>query len=275
MTTKQSTTLTSDFLEESVRLERFRPSTALCYKGDLAKYQAFLERQRGCGSHPSLDTAAKNLLLLQAKEEDVRAHVEELEWEHSINTVGRHVAAIRRFYGWLIDQKRVTRNPAQRILIRKHARRSMPTITREQVAMFFEDTGSMLETHMRDRAIIEILCSHEHLRLKDLLPLTRTHCFEKEGRFHITVGDSPAQVLSLDERVSRILSQYLRIRPQTPGPTEQQPLFVSMKGGDITDRALRRRIQRRLQKIGVSVRFNLKDLRVVYKQHLQASNPSS
>ncbi len=111
---------------------------------------------------------------------DVNRHIRDLEDDNrKPATIQRRISAIRGFYDWLIALEAVTRNPADKNLIRRvrASRRQDQTITfltRDQARQLLAATDAAGEAARRDRALIMTLL-HCVLRRSEAAAMNLEH----------------------------------------------------------------------------------------------------
>ncbi|GBQ23262.1 site-specific tyrosine recombinase XerC [Acetobacter estunensis NRIC 0472] len=208
------------------------------YRGDLARFLAFLTRHHG--GEPSLDTLRTTALA------DLRAWLAHEQTEALAPRIGgrpttrdkaartraRRVSALRSFYRFLARHLGVE-NPAPSLLTTPRTKRPLPRPLPVEAAM---EVGEEVAAHEsdamaqeRDRALFLLLygCG---LRISEALSLD-------VGDLDIALGSGALRIRGkggkerLAPLVPRVEEALRRWRGLHPSPAKDEPLFVGVRGG--------------------------------------------
>ncbi|MDW7712594.1 MAG: tyrosine-type recombinase/integrase, partial [Deferrisomatales bacterium] len=186
----------------------------------------------------------------------LRAFLASLYARHARTSIGRTLSGIRVFFRYLVREGLLPGNPADGIAAPK-ARRVLPTFLPVDEAFHLLDAvkGDGLLAQ-RDRALLEVLYG-TGVRVGELVGLTgrdlrlpaRTARIRGKGRVE---REAP-----LTEAAARALESYLERRREAGRPLEAGgPVFLNARGGRLTDRSVRRVLDRWLRKAALARRVS-------------------
>jgi integrase/recombinase XerC len=156
------------------------------------------------------------------------------EKQQAVATVNRALVMLRRFFGWLVEQKKVSANPAEKV----------KELKRQELAPKGLDTSSIrsllraveLRNDIRANAMFHLML-YTGCRVSDAanLELNDLMLSERSGTVVFRFGKGNKQrSVPLPLPARRAMQAYLDIRP----PVESQFVFIGERG-PITDRGLR------------------------------------
>ncbi|MEA2347295.1 MAG: integrase/recombinase XerC [Thermoleophilaceae bacterium] len=172
-------------------------------------------------------------------------------------TVARKIAAIRGFYGCMMELGKITANPGDLVASPRRAS-DLPRILKPAEASALLDsipTGTPLE--VRDRAIFELAYA-AGLRAEEMVNLDLTDLNPDGEELRVTGKGSRTRVVPAGEVVWSALGHYLeRGRPALIGgsDTPEPALFVSKTGRRLSTSDIRRRLRTWTQRPGLPVDF--------------------
>lgn len=187
--------LVEAFLDALAAERGLAKNTVDAYRGDLTRLGKDLEEHG-----EALETA---------KVETLRRHLRDLRrQEISARSVRRALAAIRGFYGFLIEQRLRTDNPAVHLVSPKTAKTLPKVLTESQVDALLEIPDISTPLGLRDKAMLELLYA-TGLRVSELVGLT-------VGQLRLDVGfllaygkGSKERIVPVGERAELWARQYL------------------------------------------------------------------
>ncbi len=247
--------------ERHLRDERgVSPHTRAAYVRDVGDFAAFLSRE--FLNRPPAEIAASDADVLA-----VRSYLAHLRSRGlSKTSMGRHLSALRTFFAFLSREGRTSANPA-RAVATPRAGRSLPR------TLSVEETASVVEAGpvgaggltARDRALLELLYA-TGLRVSELVALDLED-IDLSSRQLRTLGKGRKErILPFGAKAETALRLYLRERE--PG---EPALFLNAAGGRLTDRSVRRILDRALRLAGVTRHASPHALRHSFATHLLAA----
>lgn len=159
-------------------------------------------------------------------------------------SIARHLSSIRRFYDYLLRERKVRDNPALDVRAPKSGRRLPGVADVDQINQLL-DSGAEGPLEIRDRAMFELLYS-SGLRLAELVGLDLGALDARAGEVRVLGKGNKERVVPVGRKALLALQDWLNVRPAM-AREGLAALFVSQRG----DRLSARSVQLRLQRWGV------------------------
>jgi len=197
-------------------------NTVSAYQRDLAKFNAFAQKQK-----LSLETIKRDDLV------DFLAGLYRQKLESK--TVARHLVTIRNFFRFVQTQELISADPSQNLESPK-IRRALPGYLRlEEVERLLEQPDSKTPIGLRDRAMLEVLYS-TGLRVSELIGLSVTDLDSKVGSIRCIGKGDKERIVPAGRKALGAVEKYLREgRPKLLGKAVgSRALFVNRRGGSLS-----------------------------------------
>ncbi len=237
----------------------YAPATIEIYRKGLDQFAAWLT------DHDISDIRAVTAQVML----DYRAHV--MARPLAMETKALRLRSVRRLFEHLEQTHQLLVNPAEKIVetCRKNQKIG-PTLTKEEVKKLMAQPNLSLKTHIRDRAIMEVLYS-TGIRLNELLCLEVYHADLKERVLYIRKGKGNRQrVVPLGKQAAAFVKEYLeKIRPYyaRKHPKERR-LFLLNTGQAMTPASVRGLLLTYRRQAGISTSTSPHTLRRTCATHL-------
>lgn len=238
-------------------------------------FETYLRVERGCSRHTVRNYIAdveqlaewlskKGSSLLTATRRQLRGFlVDEAERiaqrggarrRLSPATVSRRKASVSTLYRYLLREGKVSRNPAINLPATKVPRRLPEVLSvREVENLLSQGSGEVDAQLVRDLAVIELLYS-TGMRVSEVVALDIQDVDLSRGTVRVRHGKGGKERLAfLGEFARRALERYLSHRATWAGPTAGPALFIGKRGKRLSDRGVRRLLDRRAVRIGKPV----------------------
>ena len=270
--------------ERHLRDERVvSPHTGTAYGRDLRDFAAFLSRE--FLNRPEAEIPASDIDLLA-----VRSYLAHLRARGlSKSSSGRHLSALRAFFRFLGREGRSEANPA-RAVATPRADRALPRTLSVSEAAAVVEAGKDGETDLtaRDRALLELLYA-TGLRVSELVALDLPDVDLASRQLRTLGKGRKERIVPFGEKAAAALREYLRERPGGRGggepgvsrsrggrrpsrrASDADALFRNSRGGRLTDRSVRRILDRALRVAGVTRHASPHALRHSFATHLLAA----
>ncbi len=181
-------------------------------------------------------------------------------------TIARRVATARSFFRFLHREGHVAANPALGLARPKQDRHLPSFLSVEETVRLMEAPTGDSFAPSRDRAILETLYS-TGLRVSELVGL-KVRDVDLIGGSLRTVGKGKKERLApIGSYSLQAIRSYLKtLTDEQSGP--DRPLFQNQRRGRLTDRSVRRILNRYLAQVSVARRISPHSLRHSFATHL-------
>ena len=247
----------SAFLVHLASEKRHSPRTCDSYQRDLRRFGDWLQGGQASAWH-------------DVSGHDVRRYVASLSREGlGGRSIARHLSAIRRFYQYLLREKQVRDNPALDIRAPKSGRR-LPRVADVDQLNHLLDARPDDPLEVRDLCMFELMYSCG-LRLSELSGLDLDAVDARGGEVRVLGKGSKERVLPVGRKALQALSAWLAVRPGLATESERA-LFVSQRGGRLSNRSIQARLGRWGVAKGAEQRLHPHMLRHSFASHLLESS---
>ncbi len=231
------------------------PRTLAAYRRDLIQFSRWYSES---GSDP-----------LAVSHREVRRYAAYLSASGCApSTVARKLAALRRFYGFLLRTDRIAQNPADLVSAPKGASRLPRVLTTEQMAEILETAPARTPLELRDRAMIELSYSCG-LRSEEVISLSIDSLDFDSEQLSVVGKGSRHRRLPVGEPAQRAVEDYLgRGRPSLVDEMSERALFISRNGRRLSPSDVSRRLSARVRDAAAASGISPHALRHSFATHL-------
>jgi integrase/recombinase XerC len=241
------------------------PQTVRGYRADLREFDAFLRRRGGGRAAP----------LAAIDHRTIRAWLAALQESGAArSTVGRKLAALRSFFRWCVRGGLLKSSPAALVATPKQERRLPRALSEAEVESLLDSAFGQAPLDRRDRAILELLYA-SGVRVAELVgaDLGDLETREGEGMLRVLGKGRKERLVPVGSKAVAALRAWLPARAslsvERPGrPGDRDALFLNGRGGRLTDRSVRRILERRLLRAALRRRVSPHALRHSFATHL-------
>lgn len=203
------------YLQAAVVESGLAEQTLSAYAADLERYFAHLS-ETGIQSPDAV------------RREHVLDHLIRLRKEGlSARSATRHLSAIRRFHGFLCDERIATANPVDGFDSPRLARGLPHALSQREIERLLVPASADGDRALRDGAILEVFYSCG-LRISELASLPLNHVLLEESSVRVLGKGSKVRIVPLGERAAGRIRAWLPVRSSW-GPRENT-LFLSTRG---------------------------------------------
>ncbi len=257
--------LIQDFLEHLDLERNLSPHTLRAYRGDLDRFLTFLARD-------FLNARPREIRPADVEPAAVRAFLAAMSRQGlTRRSQGRALSAVKSLFRFACLNGRLAANPAESVRTPKQEK----TLPRHLRPGEIEDLIDSAQTDdplgRRDRAILELLYA-TGLRVGELVSLDWPDV-DLEARVLRVMGKGGKErMVPFGRPAAEALKAWLAdsesLIAERPAPRSREPVFLSKTGRRLSDRAVRRIVDRRSAAAGVPAGVHPHTLRHTFATHL-------
>ena len=253
-----------EFLSSLRHVRNYSPETLRAYESDLTWFISFLVDGGGgvtVGAEPDprrIDTQV------------IRAWLAKMhEREDKRSSMMRRLSALRSWYDWMRREGIVKTNPARDVATPRQERKVPRFLDQADVVRLIEspDDGDLLGA--RDRAVLELLYA-TGMRVSELASLTLADLHTTDNEMRVMGKGSKERWVYFGSRARTSLTNYLVLRRRAGGVVSgrSDALFINARGTRLTDRSVRRIVDRHVRAAALRQRISPHGLRHSFATHL-------
>jgi len=233
-------------------------NTISSYGCDLAKWVNFLEKD--------------GLLVEKAKRKDVQDFIEHL-YKRGLeaSSVARHLVSLRNFYRFLIQERKVPRDPTRDLDTPKLWQRLPKFLSEDEIDTLFDQAcppGASSAKKLRDRAILELLYA-TGMRVSELINLRLTDLQIEVGVVRCTGKGSKERMIPVGRSALSAIESYLHGgRSHLLKGDSPDYLFLNFRGWPMSRVGLWKILANCGRQAGIRVRLSPHLLRHTFATHL-------
>ncbi|MDT8901281.1 tyrosine recombinase XerC [Anaeroselena agilis] len=249
----------SDFFRYLKVQKNASPHTVTNYRADLDHFLAFAAAKLGMDEVP---LAAVTPIL-------IRAYLANLKDEdYARRTIARKMAALRSFFRHLCREAVLAENPFSAVRTPKLEKRLPSFLDPGEMTALLElpDKSSL---GRRDAAILELLYA-TGMRVSELAGLAVRDVDLDSGYALVYGKGAKERVVPVGRKAVAAVKLYLDLaRPRlVPAGEDHQTLFVNKRGGPLTDRSVRRVVDKYVEALAITKHVSPHTIRHTFATHL-------
>ncbi len=241
----------------------------------IEKFIRYLEIERNASKHTLINYSVDLKSLSEfLKEEPIEkvdyislrrylAHIKEQNL--SKVSIARKIASIRSFFKFLFREGIIKNNPASSLSTPKRDKHLPKFLDEKEIVMLLESPDRESEAGLRDRAILETLYS-TGIRVSELVGLNMDHIDQIGGVIKVYGKGKKERIVPIGERALQAIRDYLKKR--RPVAKDTKALFFNKNGGRLTDRSIRRIINKYITKASIQQKISPHTLRHSFATHM-------
>ncbi len=236
------------------------PMTVINYRRDLAGFSLFMNRRRPGWSW------------LDLKYLDVRAYLAWANEEHyAPRTIARHLTSLRCFYRYLLREGVLKESPVQKMKSPKLPK-TLPGFLDEFEIDELLKLPDASPLGLRDQAILELLYA-SGCRVAELVGLTLQRVDTANQLVLLLGKGNKERVVPLGRPCCAAIENYLPARKEIMArfqTAEHGYLFVNKAGGHLSDRSVRRILDKYITALALHKKVSPHTIRHTFATHLLA-----
>lgn len=248
-----------DFLDSFLRFQRVERNASIHtienYQRDVLQFIDFL---------------CDDVVVAEINKHDLRrflAHLQQAGYAKS--SIARKLSALRSFFRFLVGEGHCDNSPLEQISTPKQ-KRQLPNF------LYVEQCVSLLEAPdasplgKRDRAILETLYA-SGIRVSELVGMSLHDVDFRLGYLRVLGKGAKERIVPLGKPACRAVECYVKeSRPllQKPGSTHDKALFLNKAGTRLSDRSVRRLVDKYVNQVALREQVSPHTLRHSFATHL-------
>ena len=197
----------------------------------------------------------------------IRIYLRALFRSNKRSSIARKLASIRSFFQYLVREGIVSKNPAKGVATPKTEKYIPTTLTIDEMFRILDAPDTSNPLGLRDRAILELLYS-SGIRVGELTQLNCDDVDWELGIIKVLGKGKKERIVPIGSKAVEALKDFLRRRGLSSGNGRGCPLFINTRGGRLTDRSVRRIVEKYGKKCGLGKAIGPHALRHTFATHL-------
>ena len=201
--------------------------------------------------------------------------------KYSKTSINRKITSIRTFLSWAVENNYFNQNQIKIVNNLKVEKKLPNVLTASYINRLLDSLPDSSEKDIRDKAILELMYS-SGLRVSEVSNLT-INSINKNNSIRVLGKGSKERVLPMTKRAYVSTKKYIETsRPKFENDKSKNYLFLGVRGGQLSDREIRRIVKFRTGTFPHSIRHTFAthlleggaDLRIV-QELLGHNDPST
>jgi integrase/recombinase XerC len=238
---------------------RASPETLRAYESDLAQFGTFLSEEHVGGPAPG----PEGIDALAVRGFVARLHRSGL----GRSSVARKLSTVRSFLEYAVREGRIETSPAATVPTPKVPKRLPRNLTVDEVFALLDGIEESDEAGIRDRAILEFLYA-TGLRVGELVSLDLDDLDLSGDTVRVLGKGSKERIVPFGGKARVALLRWFEASRPLRETGDAAAVFLNLRGGRLTDRSVRRILDRRLREASIEARVSPHALRHSFATHL-------
>lgn len=184
----------------------------------------------------------------------------------SKRTMVRKLAAVRSFFKFLFRERLIKKNPADSIFTPKLDKHLPGFLDADKTVRLVTAPCGEDKSCLRDRALLEVLYS-TGMRVSELVGLNQDDVDLIAGAVKVRGKGKKERIAMLGKESQQALRGYLNER-KAMGWASKQPVFLNTKGTRLTDRSVRRVVDKYVKRCSIEEKISPHSIRHSFATHL-------
>jgi integrase/recombinase XerC len=261
------------FLEHLREERNASDNTIRAYEGDLLRFHDFLSRER-VGRPPETPETPEDAEEIDPKAVDsmiVRSYLAHMTRQKLLkSSQGRALSAIRSLFRFACREGTLAANPAQGVRTPKMPKTLPRHLRPGEIENLLEAPSGDEPLGRRDRAILELLYA-TGLRVSELVGLDWRAIDLSDRVLRVIGKGGKERMVPFGRPALAALRAWLEVWEAVRGENgepESEPVFLNHLGGRLTDRSVRRILDRYVEAAAIAAGVHPHTLRHTFATHL-------
>jgi integrase/recombinase XerC len=244
------------FLDHLRLVRNYSPRTLAAYASDLSEFDAWLRHEGQPRDPRAIDPLVIRGFLAELARRGVKR-----------STIARKVSALRSFWSWMGREEIVDDNPARDVATPRLERKLPRFLDQGDVGRLLDSVQAADFAGARDRAILELLYA-TGMRVSELTGLVVHDLHPSDNEMRVMGKGRQERWVYFGTRARAAVDAWLTARQRRRTPRVSDALFVNARGGPLTDRSVRRVVDRRVREAALKQKISPHGLRHSFATHL-------
>jgi len=182
-------------------------------------------------------------------------------------TINRRLAAMKSFYQFMLRKEYTETNPLQDVVMGKLPKRLPHYLDLDEIIRVIETPDTSTEGGLRDRAILEVLYG-SGLRVSELVGLKTGDVNIAESWARVYGKGGRQRIAPLSSFGAEYLAKYMKRTDGKRRETGVGSVFLNLRGGALTDRAVRDIVHKYCRQAGAKEILSPHGFRHSFATHL-------
>ena len=244
------------FLNTLLARQGLSVNTLAAYRHDLQEFSIYL------GKHSkSLDAVQRT---------DIQNYLlHRLERNYAARSNARLLSTLRKFYGWMMQNKLITANPCDQIHSSRQGQYLPQVLSEEDINRLLEAPDVTTPEGLRNKAMLEVIYACG-LRVSELVNLLFSQLSLESGYLRIIGKGNKERLVPIGEQACECLAHYIKqARPQLlKGTGHCDYVFVSRRGRHMTRQTFWYALKKLANIAQITKPFSPHTLRHAFATHL-------
>jgi integrase/recombinase XerC len=210
----------NDYLEHLTHIKKFSPHTVKAYRQDIQQFFDYFEENNLAVDKNTIRDYI-SVIFLRTKNKA---------------TISRKIYALKSFYGYLVKQGKLAKNPFDAVSSPKNEKKLPEILTENEMSAFLDKLPEETFLQVRNKAVFEFLYA-TGLRISELVNLRITDINFTDDMVRVLGKGKKERIVPFNEQAKSMLLKYLdRARLQFKKPVDY--IFLNAWGRKITERAI-------------------------------------
>lgn len=273
-------TIVRSYIDHLAGQRNFSHHTVRSYLADLTQFVRFLRAVTSSEAGDDLPTVddlpeiddlsaeALEKLLLGASPTEIRGYLAMMSsHEYKKCTIARRLATLRNFYRHLVRKGWLNSSPISIIRTPRQDKRLPKCLSQSQIDNLLSAPDTTTMQGARDHAILETIYS-AGLRISELTSLDIEDLDEFNQVVRIEGKGKKERLAPLGSMAMEAIGRYLEIRARELGPCDSGPLFINRFNRRLSDRTIRRHLDKYMLEAGIPLHISPHTLRHSFATHM-------
>ena len=231
-------------------------NTVTSYRNDLDQFVKYLKKQN----------FAK---FSEVTRQDITAYLQEETAQKKANSsIVRSVTSLRRFFSYLIHEKKITTDPMSLIDTPKQEKHLPEVLSRHEVEQLLETTNVGEPLGLRDRAILELMYA-TGLRVSEVINLKLADLHLPVGLLKTIGKGQKERIVPIGDTAAYWINEYLEHgRTKLLKEKRSDFLFLNFHGNQLTRQGIWKNLKIQVQKAGITKNITPHTLRHSFATHI-------